>query len=70
MKATVSASFAWKTVTAFGGYEFTKGEWRLVPAGHEAAAIAHPYLDIEDEVTAVITETVTAVIEPSKRRKK
>ena len=35
-------------VSAFGGIEYVKYEWRDVPPGFEAQAAQHPYLQIED----------------------
>jgi hypothetical protein len=34
-------------VTAFGGFQYIRSEWREVPAGCEQEAEKHPYLEIE-----------------------
>jgi pyruvate/2-oxoglutarate dehydrogenase complex dihydrolipoamide acyltransferase (E2) component len=41
MKAKSNQPFP---VTAFGGLEFVRYEWRNVPAGMEEAALSNPYL--------------------------
>lgn len=48
MKARVKQDYRWKTVTAFGGKEFTKGEWRKVPAGFEEFARRHEALETDE----------------------
>ena len=45
MQATVKDSSPWKIITAFGGREYVRGEWRPVPAGCEEEAGRHPYLE-------------------------
>jgi hypothetical protein len=37
------------TVVAFGGHEFVGYESRPVPEGAEAEALAHPFLDVQEE---------------------
>ena len=54
MEATVNADYPVKVLTAFGGREFVKGEWRAVPAGCEAEATKHLHLDTRE----------TPVVEP------
>jgi hypothetical protein len=57
MEARVKADGRLNVVTAFGGREFTKGEWRPVPDGFEAAAEAHPLLQVTSEaVLPVVSE--------------
>lgn len=52
LEAKVKANYALGTsVIAFSGLEFTKSEWRQVPAGHENEALVHPYLDLRDAET-------------------
>lgn len=48
MKARVRSDARWAKVTAFGGAEFVKTEWRDVPERGEAAAASHPDLIIQD----------------------
>ncbi len=48
MEATVKAGCPWKIVRALDGNEYVKGEWRRVPAGREAEAGKHPYLDVRE----------------------
>ena len=48
MEAKVKSNHRWGTVTAFGGLEFVKSEFRKVPAGLEQEAQAHPFLEIND----------------------
>lgn len=48
MNARVRADSPWKIVTAFGGHEYVRGEWRSVPAGCEEEAGRHPYLETDD----------------------
>lgn len=62
MNARVKQDYRWNAVTAFSGFEFVKGEYRLVPAGAEAEAIAHDALEIE-----VIESAPTEVKEPIKK---
>jgi hypothetical protein len=35
------------TVTAFGGHQYIRAEWREVPSGSEEEALRHPYLVVE-----------------------
>lgn len=55
LQAKVKADSQFNPVTAFGGYEFVRTEYRPVPAGFEAAAEAHPYLEVL-EVKEVVAE--------------
>lgn len=50
MKARVKDDGRLNVVTAFGGREYTKREWRPVPEGFEAAAEAHPLLVTSGEL--------------------
>lgn len=50
MKARVKEDGRLNVVTAFGGREYTKRDWRPVPEGFEAAAEAHPLLITSDEL--------------------
>lgn len=50
MKARVREDGRLNVVTAFGGREYTKRDWRPVPEGFEAAAEAHPLLVTSDEL--------------------
>ena len=52
MKARVKEDGRLNVVTAFGGREYTKREWRPVPEGFEAAAEAHPLLEIGGQESA------------------
>jgi len=48
MLARVKQDFRWKTVVAFSGFEYTKTEWRKVPAGLEEQAKGNPFLELKD----------------------
>jgi hypothetical protein len=48
LEAKAKDSYKMGPVIAFSGHEFVHTEWRAVPAGFEAAAIAHPLLDVRD----------------------
>lgn len=64
MQARVSASCQWGIVTAFGGREYVRYEWRNVSPGNEEAARKHHMLDVKDDAVIQkfeITETVTIV---------
>jgi hypothetical protein len=61
MRARVKEDGRLNVVTAFGGREYTKREWRPVPEGFEAAAEAHPLLVTADELQVAIGE---APVEP------
>lgn len=52
MQAKVKDNFRWKTVVAFSGHEYIKGEWRPVPPGLEEKAKEHPFLDVREAVPA------------------
>lgn len=41
------------TLTAFSGSEYVRYEWRPVPAGYEAQAEAHPYLDVRPRMVEI-----------------
>lgn len=57
MQAKVKDSHRWKTVVAFSGHEFVKGEWRSVPAGFEKDASEHPMLEVMDkDVDALVAK--------------
>lgn len=47
MQARVKQDHRWKSVVAFSGHEFIKGEWREVPVGCELEAERHPFLEIK-----------------------
>jgi hypothetical protein len=47
MDARVNQSSRYGTITAFSGREYVKYEWRVVPAGFEAEAARHPYLEVK-----------------------
>jgi hypothetical protein len=48
MKARAS-NYPGGVVVAFGGLEFVKDEWRIVPVANEAEAKRHPYLEVLEE---------------------
>lgn len=48
MLARVKQTETLTKVTAFSGYEYTKRDWRPVPAGYEAEARRHERLDVTD----------------------
>lgn len=47
MRARVREDSRIKTVVAFGGQQYIRGEWRQVPAACEIEALTNPYLEIE-----------------------
>lgn len=51
MRARVKADGRLSVVTAFGGREYTKREWRDVPEGFEGEARVHALLEIEPAPT-------------------
>jgi hypothetical protein len=54
MKARVKPDGPAWPITAFGGRaDYVKREWRVVPAGFEDEARAHPYLLVEEEAPPV-----------------
>ncbi len=63
MEATVKPDAKWRTIRACAGAEFTKGEWRRVPAGTESEAERNEYLDVrpdEAEVRALLVAEMDA----------
>ena len=63
MQARVTADGPAYPVTACGGYEFCRHEWRTVPAGREDEADANPYLETrvaEEEAPARSTAQESA----------
>jgi len=60
MEAKVKSEHRWSNVTAFGGIEFVKSEYRKVPAGCEKEAQAHPFLEIKGKEVAQVEEPVIA----------
>lgn len=59
MEAKVKDSSRYRSIIAFSGREFVKGEWRSVPAGCEAEAMRNGYLETQEkpvEVTPVEAE--------------
>lgn len=58
MEARVISDFRFKTVMALVGHEYTKAEWRPVPAGLEQEAENHPFLEVR--ATLAPLETVPA----------
>lgn len=50
MKVRVRSDAKVLTVTAFGGLQLTRSEWREVPSGSEVEARKHPYLEVEPDV--------------------
>lgn len=59
MKARVKEDGRLNVVTAFGGREYTKREWRPVPEGSEEAAGKHPLLEVQEQ--PVLSEKVSVV---------
>ena len=53
LEAMVNEKTRHGTVNAFSGFEYVRYEWRTVPAGFEAQAEAHPYLDIRPHMVQV-----------------
>lgn len=70
IQAKVKDSYRFgRSLQAFSRLEFTKGDWRDVPAEFEAAARAHEHLEIRErpiaEVGAIETVApVTVIDEP------
>jgi hypothetical protein len=64
-------------VTAFGGFQYIRAEWREVPPGSEEEAQKHPYLEIEPkakievpvEMKAAVPEVAPKVKAPTKTKK-
>jgi hypothetical protein len=52
MRVRVKADAKILAVTAFGGFQYIRSEWRDVPTGSEAEAKDHPYLEIEPKPVA------------------
>jgi hypothetical protein len=46
LEARAKPDYKAGSIMAFSGHEYTRGEWRLVPAGFEEQARAHPYLEV------------------------
>lgn len=70
MQAKVKADYRWPAVVAFGGHEYVKTEFRPVPAGCEAEAQRHPYIEtaqdpgrVELRFAGTIQDGEIAVIE-------
>ena len=62
MQAKVKKEFRFgNSLQAFGRFEFAKNEWRDVPAGLEAQAQAHEWLEVRERpiVEAGAIETVS-----------
>jgi hypothetical protein len=77
MRVRVKADARVMAVTAFGGSQYIRSEWRDVPEGCELEALRHPYLEfepVETEADAGLEdEPVEAEPEPAqpvKRSKK
>lgn len=58
MYAKVKSTHRWLSVTAFGGHEYTKDEYRIVPKESEEAAKKHEMLDVisDDEAQAIFDQ--------------
>jgi hypothetical protein len=68
MRARVKSSGPKYPVTAFGGLgTYSQKEWRPVPAGFEADAQKHPYLEIESEPVVPIEAVSADAVEPAKK---
>lgn len=68
MRACVPDGYPWRIVTACGGVEFVKREYRPVPAGREMDALAYAdagLLQIEPEPRP---EQKPAPIKPRRKR--
>lgn len=67
MEARVSDDCRWSTITALGGMEFTRSEWRVVPFGREAEAKRNPHLTLrepmDDEVLVLDDEPDTPALD-------
>jgi hypothetical protein len=48
MQARVKADARWAVMTACGGREFVKSEWRAVPTGAEAEAARMAFLEVRE----------------------
>jgi len=60
MQARVKDKYRWKVVTACGGREYIKGEYRPVPEGFEGEVQGHPALEVESaQITGRSDEKVS-----------
>lgn len=67
MQARIKQDARYGVLSFFSGHEFTKREWRDVPAGHEAEAQANEWLDTRDgePIAANVVEiSAPAGVEP------
>jgi hypothetical protein len=62
MKARVS-NYPGSAVVAFGGLEYVKNEWRIVPVANEAEVERHPYLEVLEEKPEAVA---APEVEPTK----
>ena len=58
MQARVKPSARFGIVQALSGLEFTKKDWRAVPAGKEAEALRNQYLECRELVVEEVPEEV------------
>jgi hypothetical protein len=63
MEAKVKSDSRYRTIIAFSGMEFIKGEWRAVPVGCEAEAMRNEYLETQEKPVEVPAEKVEEVVE-------
>jgi hypothetical protein len=52
------------SVTAFGGREFVKGQWRPIQTGQEVSAEAHPFLEIREVGGGLVSQEPAPVAGP------
>jgi len=64
LEARVKDEYRLPSVAAFGGREYVKGAWRLVPPEQADSAGAHPFLDVR-EAGGEDATVAAAVTEPS-----
>lgn len=70
MIAKLKSTYRWASLTAFSGHEYTKKEWRRVPAGCEDQARAHEFLEVSEDESAPVSseyrdldpETMTPIV--------
>lgn len=60
LQARVKDDYRWGVITACGGAEFVKTEWRNVPLGYSESAKNHPDLELSISVPGSTEYTVDA----------
>jgi len=63
LEARVKDDYRNPSVTAFGGREYVKGVWRIVPEGQADSAAAHPYLELREAGNENVAEAKDKPVE-------